>query len=84
MPGLVSARRELANYYNYINVYHNNCYAADTHCVACHNLKGELYLSCPAPFGSFAVKIIHIYLTLGFRAATQCSFALYKKLFAPI
>lgn len=29
MPGLVSARRELANYYNYIKVYHNNCYAAE-------------------------------------------------------
>lgn len=29
MPGLASACRELANYYNYIKVYHNNCYAAE-------------------------------------------------------
>lgn len=71
MQGLVSACPELANYYNYVKVYHNNCYAAEDGTVLRDNLKGELYLSCPAPFGSFAVKIIHIYLTLGFHAATH-------------
>lgn len=57
MPGLVSARRELANYYNYIKVYHNNCYAAEDGTVLCvTTLKGNFISHVQLRLGALLSK----------------------------